>query len=209
MPVRPLPAIVFALLLAACTRPAADAAADPAMQAGQARVAELEQQVATLTRSDQISRQANQQLQDTLAQRDEELASLRADLAFYERFLGQSSPARSLTVHAFELSAQDPQVWHFTAALAQTAERDGETRGTLTIAVEGSQDGKLRKLDWGELRQDPKAAPVAWQLRYLQRVEGDLMLPTGFRPVRVLVRLQPARGRVVEQSFPWGEAVRG
>ena len=48
------------------------------------RIAQLEQRVATLARSDQISRDANRDLQSTLAERDEEIAGLRADVAFYE-----------------------------------------------------------------------------------------------------------------------------
>ena len=48
-----------------------------------ARIDVLEQESATLKRSDQISRQANADLQGTLAERDEEIASLRADIAFY------------------------------------------------------------------------------------------------------------------------------
>ena len=204
----PLAIASCACLLAACGgKPAA--APDPAAQAGQsARIAELEQQVATFARNDAISREANRKLQQDLAGKDEELASLRADLAFYERFLGQAAP-RGLAVHEFTVQGQDPQVWHFTAALSQTAQRDRESSGTLTVAVEGSQAGRLQTLDWRSLRQDPKAAPLAYRLRYLQRVEGDLILPQGFKPVRVQVRLQPAGGKPVEHSFPWAEAVRG
>src|SRR5690606_31933215 len=40
----------------------------------------LRQQVATLARSDQVSREANQDLQGTLAERDEEVSALRADV---------------------------------------------------------------------------------------------------------------------------------
>ena len=61
------------------------------------RIEELEQQVATLTRSDQISRQANADLQGTLAERDEEIASLRADIAFYERFVGATAQRHGLS----------------------------------------------------------------------------------------------------------------
>src|SRR3546814_9186323 len=66
----------------------ADATARPRDQ--RAQVEALEQQVATLKRSDQISRDANRDLQGTLAERDEEIAGLRADVAFYERFVGRS-----------------------------------------------------------------------------------------------------------------------
>src|SRR3546814_5446704 len=66
----------------------------------------LEQQVATLKRSDQISRDANRDLQGTLAERDEEIAGLRADVAFYERFVGATGQRRGLTVHQLHLQPQ-------------------------------------------------------------------------------------------------------
>lgn len=37
-------------------------------------------------------------------------------------------------------------------------------------------------------------------------VEGDLLLPPGLQPLRVVVRLQPQGGAAVEQSFTWAEA---
>src|SRR3954471_2338711 len=52
------------------------------LRSQQARIGELEQRVATLARSDQISRDANRDLQGTLAERDEEIAGLRSDVAF-------------------------------------------------------------------------------------------------------------------------------
>src|SRR3546814_19275973 len=73
----------------------ADATARPRDQ--RARVEALEQQVATLKRSDQISRAAHRALQGTLAERAAEIAGLRADVAFYERFVGAHGPPRSPT----------------------------------------------------------------------------------------------------------------
>ncbi|WP_297114991.1 DUF6776 family protein [Thermomonas sp.] len=71
-----------------------------------ARIDALQQDVATLKRSDQISRQANTELQGTLAERDEEIASLRADIAFYERFVGATAQRRGLSVHELALEPQ-------------------------------------------------------------------------------------------------------
>src|SRR5699024_2448699 len=71
-------------------------------QLGQLR-AELageQQKNATLARSDQISRDANRELQGALAARDEEIAGLRADVAFYERLVGSTAQRRGLNVHA-------------------------------------------------------------------------------------------------------------
>jgi hypothetical protein len=172
-----------------------------------ARIAELEQRVATLSRSDQISREANRDLQSTLAERDEEIASLRADVAFYERFVGATGQRHGLAVHDLKLQAQDAQVWKFTATLTQNLNRGAVNSGRLTVAVEGSVGGRMQKADWATLRQQADAAGLPYSFKYFQQVEGDLLLPAGMKPVRVVVRLQPAGGAAVEQSFTWAEAI--
>lgn len=177
------------------------------LQAQRQEMDALRQKIATLTRSDQVSRVANSDLQGTLAERDEEIAGLRADVAFYERFVGATGQRRGLSVHALALTSQDAQVWKFTATLTQNLTRD-INRGSMTLAVEGTRGGRLQQLDWNALRQQPQASGVDYSFKYFQRVEGDLLLPPGFKPVRVRVRLQPANGKAVEQSFSWSEAAQ-
>jgi hypothetical protein len=167
----------------------------------------LEQQVATLTRSDQISRQANGDLQGTLAERDEEIASLRADIAFYERFVGATAQRHGLSLHELVLEPQrDPQLWHFVATLTQNLNRGAVSTGRLQLSVEVSEDGRMRKLAWNELRQQQNAPGVDYSFKYFQQVEGDIVLPAGVKPVRVTARLVPASGPPIEQSVTWGEA---
>jgi hypothetical protein len=173
----------------------------------QARIADLEQRVATLTRSDQISREANRDLQGTLAERDEEIAGLRADVAFYERFVGATGQRRGLTVHQLQLQPQGDQAWHFTATLTQNINRGAVSRGRLTLSVEGTRDGALQRLSWADLRQQPDAPGTEYSFKYFQEIEGDLLLPPGFKPLRVHARLMPASGAAVEQSFTWADAV--
>ena len=174
------------------------------------RIDALEQEVATLRRSDQISRQANTELQGTLAERDEEIASLRADIAFYERFVGATAQRRGLAVHELTLAPQrNPQVWHFVATLTQNLNRGAVNRGRLLLSVEASNGGRMQKLGWGELRQQGNAPGIEYSFKYFQQVEGDLLLPAGVTPVRVIARLVPASGAAVEQSFTWSETTAG
>lgn len=174
----------------------------------QSRIDDLQQKVATLTRSDQISRDANRDLQGALAERDEEIAGLRADVAFYERFVGATGTRRGLSVHELQLQAQADNAWHFTATLTQNLNRGAVNSGRLTIGVEGTQGGKLQRLSWPDLRQQPDAPGIAYSFKYFQQVEGDIVPPPGFKPLRVIVRLVPAGGAAVEQSFAWNEATR-
>ena len=181
-----------------------DAGAQRATQ--RERVVALEQDVANLTRSDQISRKANTELQGTLAERDEEIAGLRADVAFYERFVGATSQRRGLSVHQLELKPQDAQAWHFVATLTQNLNRGAINQGRVTLALEGTREGRMQQLDWNALRQQPEAPGVDYSFKYFQQVEGDILLPPGLKPVRIVVRVAPRGGAAVERSFTWADA---
>ncbi len=181
------------------------AASEQAHQQLQIRFDELKQQVATLARSDQISRDANRDLQGALSEREEEIAGLRADVAFYERLVGATSQRRGLTVHALKMEPQNSSAWQFQATLTQNLNRGAVSGGQLSLSIEGSRAGKLQTLGWDDLRQQDKAARVAFSFKYFQQVKGDVFLPEGFSPVRVTVRLQPRSGAAIAQSFSWAE----
>ncbi|NDK37818.1 hypothetical protein DT603_03070 [Pseudoxanthomonas gei] len=177
------------------------------LQAQQKKIDQLEQRSATLARSDQISRNANGDLQGTLAERDEEIAGLRADVAFYERFVGATAQRRGLAVHELQLQPQSDLGWHFIATLTQNLNRGAVNAGQLQVAVEGTHAGKLQKLAWTDLRQQPNAPGVPYSFKYFEQVEGDFVLPAGFKPLRVSVRLAPQGGATLEQSFSWAESL--
>ena len=52
------------------------------LHAQAAQIGDLQQRATTLKRSDDISRAANQELQTSLSERDEEVSALRADVAY-------------------------------------------------------------------------------------------------------------------------------
>ena len=168
----------------------------------------LSQEVSTLRRSDQISRDANRDLERTLAERDEEIAGLRADIAFYESFVGATGQRRGLSVHDLDMQLQGGDAWHFVATLTQNLNRGAVNTGRVTLSIEGTRNDRLEKLSWSGLRKQNNAPGVAYSFKYFQQVEGEVLLPKGFKPLRVGVRLVPAGGSAVEQSFPWPDTVR-
>ena len=175
-------------------------AAERQLAVAKAYIEDQEQQVATLKRSDQISRDANRDLQGALAEREEEIAGLRADVAFYERLVGATSQRRGLSVHALRVQPQDGPAWHFSTTLTQNLNRGAVSAGRLTLALEGTRAGKLEKLAWADLRQQPDAPGAGYSFKYFEQVEGDVFVPAGLTPVRVMVRLTPQSGAAVHGS---------
>lgn len=168
----------------------------------------LRQQIAVLKSSDATSRAANQELQDSLSERDEEVAALRADVAFYERLVGAGGQRRGLTVHSIQLAPDANGSWHFTATLTQNLNRGKVTEGDMSLQIDGTRAGKLQTLQWADLLQKPQAPGQAFKFRYFQKVDGVVMLPAGFTPHQVKVILH-AEGNTVQQAFPWADALSG
>ncbi|MFY2762825.1 DUF6776 family protein [Arenimonas sp. MALMAid1274] len=175
----------------------------------EALVKQLKQRVATLGRSDQISRSANTELQASLAEREEEVSGLRADVAFYERLVGATGQRRGLSVHEAFFTPEEGGTWRYTITLTQNLNRGAISKGEARVSVEGVSGGRLRSLRWDDLVQKPGAPGQPFSFRYFQQLEGSVVLPEGFTPQRVRVQLR-SDGSTVDQAFPWqAEAPRG
>ncbi|WP_064747273.1 DUF6776 family protein [Lysobacter antibioticus] len=166
----------------------------------------LAQRETTLQRSDQISRAANKQVQEALAQREEEISDLRADVAFYERLVGATAPAKGLNVHSVEFKPEAGGTWRYQIVLTQNLNRGAVSSGGLHFQVEGVRGGKLASIGWDELHQKPKAPPQNYSFRYFQQLDGSVMLPAGFTPQRVRVSLR-GENASIEQRFAWKSGV--
>lgn len=163
----------------------------------------LQQALATAQKSDEVSRVAIRKLQEDLSEREAEIATLKEDLAFYERFVGTAAQRQPLGIEELRLSQRSAGVWQFAAVVARSSASNAEITGRLSFSVEGTQDSQLKKLAWSDLRKGAGADGIAFSLKYFQRLGGDFLLPPGFTPTRITARLAPQQGPVVENSFAW------
>ena len=167
----------------------------------------LKMRIAVLERSEQVAKAALAELQLTLRDREEEIAGVRADLAFYGRLVG-GAKREGLAVQALTLKpVPDSRAWNFSATLTQNFKRGPETRGKLTLSVSGVRNGALETLEWKGLGQQPDNAGIDYAFKYFQQVEGTIMLPEGFEPNRVRASAIGDGGRS-EQEFSWNDAAQ-
>jgi hypothetical protein len=169
------------------------------------RIDRLSQKLATLERSGQVERDAARALQDSLAERDAELASLRNDVAFFERLAGNTAQRQPLAVHSLSLESLGDGGWRYLLILTQNLKKAAISKGSFTLEVEGSQGGALRTLDWADLLQKPEAAAQPFSFKYFQQIEGSIALPPDFLPHRVRVNVRSDQGQT-EQVVPWPDA---
>lgn len=173
--------------------------------AQQKQIQALNQRQVNLAVSDQISRAANNEVQGSLAERDEQIAALRADVAFYERLVGATSQRKGLNAHSIEFAPEAGGTWSYTVVLTQNLNRGAISEGQMRFAVEGVRAGKLTTVSWNELHQKPDAPGQAYSFRYFQQLNGSVILPKDFTPQRVRISLSGG-GAPVNQTFDWKSA---
>ncbi|HEY0335170.1 MAG TPA: DUF6776 family protein [Stenotrophomonas sp.] len=168
----------------------------------------LKQRQVNLAVSDQISRAANNEVQASLAERDEQIAGLRADVAFYERLVGATGQRKGLNAHSAEFTAEPGGTWSYNVVLTQNLNRGAISEGQMRFSVEGVRAGKLTTVSWNELHQKAEAPGQAYSFRYFQQLSGSVILPKDFTPQRVRISLS-GDGAPVNQTFDWKSAGQG
>lgn len=176
------------------------------LQRWRSEARDLRQREATLLRSDQISRDANQRIQQTLAEREQEIAALRADAAFYQRLGGSTAVPKGLNVHSARFAQEDGGSWRYMITLTQNLNRGVVTQGEMRLVIDGVRDGKLTTLSWDELHQRRGAPAQTYSFRYFQQMDGSVMLPADFTPQRVRVSLR-GRDSTVNHTLGWASVL--
>ena len=151
-----------------------------------------------------VVRQANDLLRASEREHQDEVASLQADLAFYQRLGGANGSQAPLAVHYLELQAtQSPQVYRIIFTLTQNLRWAAVISGRVQLGVDGIRDGVAVHLTEKQLLAD-SAEPLNFQFKYFQQLERLITLPEGFEPNQLSVRLRSASLRTpVEQSMQW------
>lgn len=151
-----------------------------------------------------VVRRANELLRASERDRQDEIASLQADLAFYRRLGGANGSQAPLAVHYLELQkTPSPRVYRIIFTLTQNLRWAAIISGRIHLGVDGIQDGVARQLGEDQLLAD-STEPMDFKFKYFQQLERLITLPEGFEPNRLTVELKSGSlSTTVEQSLQW------
>ena len=151
-----------------------------------------------------VLRRANALLRESERQRQDEIAGLQADLAFYRRLGGANGSQAALAVHHMELQAtHSPRVYLLVFTLTQNLRWASSIGGRIELEVDGIRNGIAEHLNGKQLLAET-AAPLKFQFKYFQQFERLITLPEGFDPDRITIRLRSGSpGTAVEQTMQW------
>jgi hypothetical protein len=172
---------------------------------------DLKQQLATAQRAQQVNEIASKSVQSTLAEREEEINGLRADLGFYSRLIGGDAQRQGLRVQELKLKpvADAPHAWNIALSLTQSAKRGDEVTGKLLISVDGLRGDKVVQLDWPALGDAAQKDGMPFRFKYFQQLHATFVLPADFKPTRLHVKVQPDGDTAINRTVSWADALAG
>jgi hypothetical protein len=174
------------------------------LQTALKRLEKEESRSAIAEREADVVRRANALLRGSERERQDEIAGLRADLAFYRRLGSANGSQAPLAVHHIELeSTQSPRVYRIIFTLTQKLRWAAVISGRIELAVDGIQNGVAQHLTQKQLLAE-SSEPLNFKFKYFQQFERLITLPEDFEASQLTIRLRPDNLRTpIEQSMDW------
>jgi hypothetical protein len=168
------------------------------------RLARLQARQVVVEREAEVLRQANRILRETESERQAELGRLQSELDFYRRLAGSGGAQSGLDVYRAKIvPTESRQVFQFILTLTQNIQRASMISGRVRIDIEGTLDNRPVNLRWAQI-SDGETPEPAFRFKYFQQLEGYLVLPDGFNPLRISLTLESKNQRKpVVRTFDW------
>ena len=168
--------------------------------------ARLRERVITLERSTQIDMKTTANLQEVIRKRQDEVYRLKGELEFYQGIMESTRDSEGLNIQGLHIVAISENRYQYKLVLTQVNKNDKVAEGTAEIFLEGLQNRELRVLSLLEVTQE-QPIDLSFKFKHFKRIEGNLVLPVGFDPTRVTVklRLNEDKKTKIEKVFEWPE----
>lgn len=167
----------------------------------------LRQQLENLARAKEIDKQAYGEIDSSLESLQHEIAELKEEVAFYRRIAAPHESAQGVRIQNLQLSGNGKKHgYSYTLILVQTAKDASFTRGEVKIKVQGLVKQEQTEYSFTEL-SGQNAEGEKFRFKYFGKTEGNIILPAGFIPTRVMVHVtveSPKRSDV-EAAYAWQE----
>ena len=182
------------------------AALEAEIAARDARIGELEQEVALLETHREIDREAYKEVEGSLLELQAKIQEQRDAIAFYRGIVSPADGRPGLRVQDFRLTrGAEERQFNLRLVLVQAMKHDRKVSGDVALSIEGSEGGVARTYLLAEMLPDDANKDWPFSFRYFQDFDRQIVLPDGFTPERVHVEVRSKTRSVasIEETFAW------
>lgn len=170
------------------------------------QIQSLREQKAVLERDAQIERKAYDELDTTLKVLQAEILELKEELAFYRGIVSPKTAEHGLFLQRFKVEPNGQTAgYRYKIILTQVLKEDRIARGIVSLSVAGLQGKEPKVLSLNQI-SEKSVRELEYKFKYFQNLEGDIKLPPGFTPQRVVISVTPRNApdhEPIQKTFDW------
>lgn len=145
----------------------------------------------------QITKEAYGGLNDSLMQCDANIVSVQHELAFYQSIISPEDGESGLKIHDLQLDKLNDTSFLATLVLLQSIQHDDVASGSVRMEVV-SEDGNEVIGKW------PETDSKRFDLRYFEKITGQIDLPAGVSAERIHVVVDPdGQSDDIDRWYSW------
>ena len=169
----------------------------------------LKGRLTILDRDIQVKRTANGALDTEIINLRDEVRNLKSELHFYQDIISAAQGSGSLNIQGLLLEPAEAQYYRFKLVVTQVVKNANiVSEGVMELSVEGTENGDVRTLNLSDITADGELEPN-FEFDNFKRIDGNLVLPDGFEPIRIIVRLylKGQENAATERIFDWSDLI--
>lgn len=156
-----------------------------------------------------VARQALVDSQAAVAELEQQLFRLQQDLAQYQGALVPNAMAHGVRIQAFELQRTDIiGIFRYKIMVSRVGSESDTVQARLLLTLQGRQGDEQVRYPLKELTSS-RTEYLPLDFRYFQVVPGnddaELVLPLGFEPEQIELKVEHDGKIVLEQTLKWAE----
>lgn len=167
---------------------------------------ELRGQNAILVQAAEIDRKAYAEVDESLKDLQNEVLELKQEVDFY-RGIVSPEEGEGLRIQEFSMDRNGmTKSYRYKLVLSQFVKKRYFVKGYVQLTIHGMRGTQQKALDLKDVSDSGKNS-VAFRFKYFQELDGDIVLPDDFEPLRVeLVAVPQTSGaKAVRKVFSWPE----
>ncbi|MAS81147.1 MAG: hypothetical protein CMF45_00505 [Legionellales bacterium] len=171
--------------------------------------AQLREEVIILERLTEIDTQAAARLQDDLKTLQDQIYHINGELEFYESIMTATTDSKGLNIQGLHIvDTGQENFYNFKLILTNVANSDKIVEVTMTMTIEGMSETGPQILSLDKMTADNQYTREI-KFKNFERIEGNLTLPEGFKPLRVVVDLRQKNMKrsAVIRVFEWSTKI--
>lgn len=173
----------------------------------------LRKEVANFKLNTEIDLKANEDIRRQLMQQTIQIAALERDITVYRGMMssGRNSNPQGISIGVFHVvRAEQSNAYHYKLVLQKLAAMDDAFEGNIAIKVSGTQSlegqDQIRRIPLHELSKQYSGEQISLSFKYFQNIEGDLVLPSGFKPDKIELLIKSTSRKhpaTIENELEW------